>query len=61
MSKRVAVYLRHPKGDDYGIHRQLERTRSRAELRGWTVAGEHIDNDASVTGREVRARPAAEC
>ncbi|MFJ2355117.1 recombinase family protein [Frigoribacterium sp. NPDC087798] len=49
MTSRAALYLRQSKGDEQGIDRQLERTRSLAELRGWTVAGEYVDNDVSAS------------
>jgi site-specific DNA recombinase len=49
MTKSAALYLRQSKADDQGIERQLARTRSLAELRGWTVAGEYVDDDISAS------------
>lgn len=47
--KRAALYVRQSKADDQGIARQLERTRALAELRGWTVAGEYVDDGHSAS------------
>ncbi|GAA1677436.1 recombinase family protein [Microbacterium lacus] len=51
MSKRAALYVRQSKSDGTGDgpERQIERTRSLAELRGWTVAGTYLDDGVSAS------------
>lgn len=57
MTKRVAVYLRQSQdrgGNEYGISRQREDVLRLVQGRGWTVAGEYVDNDTSATARKPR-------
>jgi site-specific DNA recombinase len=58
---RAAVYLRVSQdrtGEELGIARQREDAHALAERRGWTIAGEHVDNDTSAAGK--RRRPGFE-
>ncbi|QNF93580.1 recombinase family protein [Janibacter sp. YB324] len=48
----VAIYARQSldrHGDELAVGRQLELCRRFAEAKGWTVAGEYVDNDRSAT------------
>jgi len=59
MAKRYAVALyarisRDPTGDMLGVTRQLEDCRAEAERRGWTVAGEYVDDDTSAFSGKPR-------
>jgi DNA invertase Pin-like site-specific DNA recombinase len=45
----TAIYVRQSINLQEGIDRQLIRTRALAGQRGWTVAGEYLDNDTSAT------------
>ena len=48
----MAIYARQSldrHGDELAVGRQLELCRRFAESKGWTVAGEYVDNDRSAT------------
>ena len=49
MTKRAALYYRQSLDVQEGIERQRERCTALATARGWTVAGEYVDNDTSAT------------
>lgn len=51
MTKNAALYVRQSKSDGTGDgpERQLERTRSLAELRGWRVVGTYLDDGVSAS------------
>ncbi|OBA81238.1 hypothetical protein A9W99_14475 [Mycobacterium sp. 1164966.3] len=54
---RAAVYLRQSldrSGAGLGIDRQREDVRRLIEARGWTLAGEFVDNDVSALSRKPR-------
>lgn len=54
---RAVVYLRQSvdrSGEELGISRQREDARKLAELRGWELAAEHVDNDMSAAGKRIR-------
>ncbi|MEJ2860538.1 recombinase family protein [Actinomycetospora flava] len=56
---RAAAYLRissDRSGDELGVTRQREDVRGLVERRGWSHAGEYVDNDTSAAGK--RRRPA---
>jgi DNA invertase Pin-like site-specific DNA recombinase len=59
MERRVALYTRVSTEDQakegFSLEAQLERLRSYCEARGWTIAGEYVDDGYS--GRNVK-RPA---
>ncbi|WP_433787202.1 recombinase family protein [Actinomycetospora sp. CA-101289] len=58
---RAAVYLRISSdrtGDELGVTRQREDVQSLIDGRGWSLAGEYVDNDTSAAGK--RRRPAFE-
>ncbi len=59
MPSAVALYLRMSEdrtGEGLGVDRQRAECAAYAERRGWTVAGEYVDNDVSATSS--KARPA---
>lgn len=48
----MAIYARQSldrRGDELAVGRQLALCRKFAEAKGWTVAGEYVDNDRSAT------------
>ncbi|WP_051545112.1 recombinase family protein [Mycobacterium asiaticum] len=54
---RAAIYLRQSQdrtGDGLGIDRQRDEVRQLITARGWTVAGEFVDNDVSALSRKSR-------
>lgn len=60
-SARAAIYARISRdvaGDGLGVERQLLDCRKIAEVRGWTVAEEYVDNDISAFAG--KRRPAYE-
>lgn len=53
----VVIYARQSQADEDdrdGVTRQLEDGRGYAELRGWHVVGEFVDNDISAAGKKKR-------
>src|SRR3712207_2313345 len=59
MSQRtaVAVYARISQdrdGEGLGVKRQLDDCRAEAQRRGWTVAGEYVDDDVSAFSGKFR-------
>jgi site-specific DNA recombinase len=53
----VVIYLRQSQdrtGEELGILRQRDDARKLAELRGWTVIAELVDNDLSASGKRTR-------
>ena len=54
MTLRAAIYARQSVGDDLGIVRQQELTRKLIAAKGWTVAGEYLDNDVSATKNRAK-------
>jgi len=59
--RRAALYLRiseDKRGDEAAVSRQREDTRLLAQQRGYSIVGEHVDNDISAAGR--RRRPGFE-
>lgn len=56
---KAATYLRQSLKKDEGIERQRDRTRKLIEARGWSFAGEYVDNDTTASkprGLELRGR-----
>lgn len=54
---RAAIYLRQSQdraGDQLGIERQRADVLALVKARGWTVAGEFVDNDVSALSRKPR-------
>ena len=54
----VAIYARISEDDlgtEAGVRRQLEDGRQLAEARGWTIAGEYVDNDVSASNGALRS------
>lgn len=52
MSTRAAIYLRQSldaNGDQLAVQRQREDCRALAEVRGWEVVGEYVDNSISAS------------
>ena len=49
MNTITSIYARQSIELQVGIDRQLIRSRALAAQRGWTVAGEYVDNDTSAT------------
>jgi DNA invertase Pin-like site-specific DNA recombinase len=49
MKTITSIYARHSIELQVGIDRQLIRSRALAAQRGWTIAGEYVDNDTSAT------------
>lgn len=47
--RRAALYLRQSLDVQEGIDRQRDRCAALALARGWTIAGEYVDNDTSAT------------
>lgn len=53
----AVLYLRQSQdraGDELGIARQREDTRKLADLRGWRIVAEYVDNDTSAAGKRQR-------
>jgi DNA invertase Pin-like site-specific DNA recombinase len=53
----TVIYLRQSQdrtGEELGVSRQREDARKMAELRGWHVVAEHVDNDISAAGKRIR-------
>jgi site-specific DNA recombinase len=56
-SVRAAIYLRvglDSTGEQLAVRRQREDCRKIATDRGWTVAGEYVDNSVSASGKKAR-------
>src|SRR5436190_17904798 len=54
---RAAIYLRQSQdraGDGLGVDRQRDDVLRLVKARGWTVAGEFVDNDVSALSRKPR-------
>lgn len=51
------IYLRQSQdrtGEELGVSRQREDARKLAEVRGWRIVAEHVDNDTSAAGKRTR-------
>lgn len=54
---KAIIYLRQSQdrdGEELGVTRQREDARKLADLRGWTVLAEAVDNDTTASGRKQR-------